>query len=1726
MKRFASALLALLLTLTLVVPNLAGLAWAAQTDEEHATEQKSVDAVPDRPSGASVFFDSEKEAYSFNTATYWDVYQEDLGIDESGNGQETVNKGLVLTSSTDGGVVSKGEVTDQTSTSQWSGTLENTGWGTFTKGGPFANGQKILTFQNVKLKAGANNIKISFPGSGADLRALRIKDGDGNEKARLVPVVGNVKSTMNTDSASSNHTPTDASQNWVEAVGNASFKDRDQCFGWLDQTSVIYHFVSTELAAGEYTVEVEYARGGAINATATATANDGISSGLKGALRIDYETAKAFTYKQYGRDNNGNYNPSSTKFNYSDGSSTVVGWGGSFDKYTVNNAHKPAKYLAVTVKQVDGPNMEEVLRYLTIHLVASDGTTVDTLDGSAYLKKYDGTFADGYTTYVYGAIKSPKQEGDKYYDVQGIKLVFERGKNEKDISGSIELAYVGICINSTYDTKDTNNWIDFSPFIYNAATINSFKDTDKEAVKLPFLRPNKRDDRNTIEATIGGKNAVVSGYNISTAPNYTWHAWTMSTSDANIVDDAYASHNGSGSFNALEIKYQNTDFHTTYAKLTGGVNREKSGQWLAITLKGEDLKAMTGTSYEDMGNIHIVLKNAKNPDFEESIPLSEFKTTCSASATKVDMADLREGYRTVYYDIGKNTSITTVEFDFSQVKKAEAGEDTHRIYIKDIYLFNAKLTIEKDVDKEVATAGDTLTYTLTVKNPSEAAYTTTYTVKDTLPTGLTYQDGTSEVTGPDGTTWEVKPDRNGQTLTWTFDGNEYSLDKGESMTITFQVKIPDDAAHGTIYNNIADVDGVPSNPERTSVWDAKHEAKVFYAQVGMQTTLNLDLGSSNVTTNEWVQDGEYPIEVKRNDPNNVTSGSGSTKIDNIPANAEVRLSGPGGSFIVAEDNAVTIGGQTWSLKHTDNGYSDFTPHGTLNFHENGDNGASLVGPLSGFGDNAYLVLDGVTSTGQQTVTLNMASMWKSSLNFTLVVGHWEENTETKPNTFAGLGSTGNSYEVSTSTPNGNSDAVLSYTAEERLAETATKFTVKVHPGGDTSQEPQPILVTVYNYNVKDYMYVLDYGLPVYLTGDKESDYAQSIQSFSGTKLFSAKDDTVANDVIRFCGVSKSNQINDNKIADQEEYDIANKYVIPDSVDGVPCDNGKVTSTFNDTTAKEQTIKYTPTRFMDSVDTFYYGVQVVKNDTNPKKMDATNATPVMEGEIKVLPANIVYYEDNFASSGTKADGDDGIKYGGGQTTQVGTKPEAERVQSNDIDLRYGYDEAYELDGKYSGGTATEMAAGSFAVFQFKGTGVDIISSTARNTGTVYVYVYDNAKINENGQVVHDDKCDDPVKLVDVQIVNTYYENSDTGLYQIPVVNVRNLESGVTHVVKIFVSELAAEGKEANPIYLDGLRIYNPLGTEPEDYADYIPSEQNTAVHEIRDMILGDYQISYDESGNMSWTGNGDNAIASLVRFGTDATQFLTGTTVTENFTGAYYGGTPSKDTAMTSSMLSYLLQGPNNELYLSSGYGVAFYVTGYEENSNQTLQIAAKMLTGSPSLYYLSSDAQNEWKPLGTRGGGKIETSTEMYYEIPLDDCKDVGGKKLVAIRVGDGIFEEGTPKNVMSLTYVKASSILSFEAVPKADVPDTKADNYLEGDISTLREPGQNNRKIITFATTKDVIDVKVQVGEEYATYTAASYVFDTSGSKTWIVAYDASASETYEIQLIGATGVQTKEIL
>lgn len=389
------------------------------------------------------------------------------------------------------------------------------------------------------------------------------------------------------------------------------------------------------------------------------------------------------------------------------------------------------------------------------------------------------------------------------------------------------------------------------------------------------------------------------------------------------------------------------------------------------------------------------------------------------------------------------------------------------------------------------------------------------------------------------------------------------------------------------------------------------------------------------------------------------------------------------------------------------------------------------------------------------------------------------------------------------------------------------------------------------------------------------------------------------------------------------------------------------------------VTFKPIAFMDKAENYKYTANIAKVSTELDDTKPETGTTV-HGTIKTMPANVVYYEDNFNASNNTDDSSVKIVYTNSKPTNDPTYS-----QSNDQSENYGHDKAYNGDLEESGNSATEMNNGDGAYFTFTGDGFDIVSRTNENTAGLIAYVYNGKKDAEyfRNPEVFKAGTKDLVKSIPV---DTFYSNGD--LYQVPVISTTLQQRGTYTVYLKALKTYTGQ----SVIYIDGVRIYNPLA----DKSAYLETEKNTKVQELRGMLLGS-----SPSINLV-TPDGNNGF--LIDGGSTAVeQYLP----EKPEIGAYLGAETLADV---------MKAGPNNELYLPIDNGVAFKVSTPVGDADWTLQVGAKSVSADTSTesdavvadkaftVYVKPDDVKETKYQEVKNY-TINTSTDMYYDINLKE---------------------------------------------------------------------------------------------------------------------------------------------
>lgn len=363
--------------------------------------------------------------------------------------------------------------------------------------------------------------------------------------------------------------------------------------------------------------------------------------------------------------------------------------------------------------------------------------------------------------------------------------------------------------------------------------------------------------------------------------------------------------------------------------------------------------------------------------------------------------------------------------------------------------------------------------------------------------------------------------------------------------------------------------------------------------------------------------------------------------------------------------------------------------------------------------------------------------------------------------------------------------------------------------------------------------------------------------------------------------------------------------------------------FGDAYIRDNSVYYSPkSTNWYGYDSFYIFWQASNAyDANGKLIwsEGDPITGYCWSKASVMPANNVYYEDTFISAKVGKDdaGNDvfadnttqgrvGIEFGDGwsfkmedtdgtlkdvaQGTQGSNTEKPESAGQDETFGTHGWidslaDEKGYTDGTVAVGNGKEQAT---ATFTFTGTGVDIYSYTNDTTGTILVKV---APVSvRSGYSV-------PTRYY---IVDNYAASGD--YYSIPTVSymargtklaytddnnvVHPAEENVLvygkYEVTITVTTAAEKDGGRVTYYLDGIRVYNPLGSEREN--DPLVGEgYGKEVHAFF-YNIGDYLVS---QGDFDVTNTATGAVfIDQIKPGQTADGTETGVGVTTHGIGTY------------------------------------------------------------------------------------------------------------------------------------------------------------------------------------------------------------------------------------------------
>ena len=610
-------------------------------------------------------------------------------------------------------------------------------------------------------------------------------------------------------------------------------------------------------------------------------------------------------------------------------------------------------------------------------------------------------------------------------------------------------------------------------------------------------------------------------------------------------------------------------------------------------------------------------------------------------------------------------------------------------------------------------------------------------------------------------------------------------------------------------------------------------------------------------------------------------------------------------------------------------------------------------------------------------------------------------------------------------------------------------------------------------DVKDSVYVLDYGLSVDLSEDP---------NFFNTSTDGLEEGKTHSELIAINGEDQDPGKEGTQLPDYINNDIV---FMPADIDA----DGNAEIIANDGTfnanIKNRKLTYTPSDFMDEMDSIYAAVSVSElgfSSDITEDVDINKEVRMFK-KVSVLPANVVYYEDDFpAVKYTTKDSEGNVQLltpgnefkqlDGYQDDQEGDVHigSDQLTQSTDQTQVYGQDGAYSNNSDMSGYSLTKIVIndyGAVANFEFTGTGFEMISRTNATDSAMLEVTVSKRTVDAEGNPKYE-----TIKIIPV--ITEFDNGANEGfeeIYQVPVIRIDGLDHG-TYEVSIsgvpMMDFSNYDGTSEPPViptilYIDGFRVFQPLGAENPDYN---LTESGAKFEEIRDLIVNGQAavVTYsteEEEGNL--TVNTSTA------------------TWTENRNKETTAGTIF-DGNKVSSANDYLAFGPNNEVYMQKEDNIdsalVFYVKEDEVGAGKNnLQIAYRAIdaalfegkdatgTSATVQYGVYDDDDDQYKWLAG-DETTIITSTEQYYTIPYKECPQIkiNGEVWyqVAIKVVDGMISytslkyngltikdiAGEEGEVPTLSYV--NGVLT--EIVSIDADDIVPGDPAEGDYPAFKE--------------------------------------------------------------------------
>lgn len=531
------------------------------------------------------------------------------------------------------------------------------------------------------------------------------------------------------------------------------------------------------------------------------------------------------------------------------------------------------------------------------------------------------------------------------------------------------------------------------------------------------------------------------------------------------------------------------------------------------------------------------------------------------------------------------------------------------------------------------------------------------------------------------------------------------------------------------------------------------------------------------------------------------------------------------------------------------------------------------------------------------------------------------------------------------------------------------------------------------------------------------------------------------------------------------------------------------------------VTYTPFQYMSSIDRIYYYVALASKPTSN-----SNSTDRLYSTVSYVPATTVYYEDDFGGSADNGGlyiqytgdwytiTDDGTKTSG-ITANTDTTDRQDDGEVGDNNVPYGYDSSYDDCIKFSNGSAatvngtTSIVDGkrqfdAKASFTFTGTGFDIISRTDLDCGMLSVMIYNH---------------DDGTLVKTVPVLN---KGTNT-LYQIPCISYEGLDYGTYDVVINVCAKSTALGY-GNVFYLDAIRIYNPMGLESSDNdefdeansAYYIDKEANAYVASIRDYVIQAADLDPTEESGAVYVDTINN-------------EYNSGGTI-GNIKSPDFTDEEKRTRSMDPTLLDNLeLIGPNEEMYLSPGYGVGFIIES--TIIPESIQLEIKVPTPINDGASLTAQTYGN-EVLYTF---EVNSAAEMFYDITKAvDFTYSNGKYRATVILSNGLPTDDLA-DIVSITNLKMTFAENIE-VQSADDADLITTASVDEEVATVALKASTDMYMDVFdtvyvqhtASLPDYDIVNAEADETATSGTYASLTFNSSNTLDSFEIYDENGKQ------------------